>query len=384
MDRLPVARMAPGLVLALVLAACGPSVTVPSTSSGGSASAVPTGGAETVAINLGISPFQDTMLPIVGQQKGWFEEANLEVELTTLSWDAVMTSVASNAVDVAINNTTGVVSVANRAPEVIYWYGWNPFTQGSALMGRPGVGLKTLEEFESGGMSHEEARTAAFEQLKGRTIVTTVATDMGKQVRAALQSVNLSEDDVDLVDLDPDQGLAAFLSGTGDAYLGGIPQRQRATDEGMLVIASGPDLAPPPINGFVTTTTFAEENEDAMLRLMNVMFRIVRYCDANTADCGKIITKEINDRTGANLTVADFENFWQNFELYAGNASEVEELILSEDGVAYWKATWDGDNAFLFEETQQIPGPVDAGDHFWGERIQEKYIAKYGADEQGE
>lgn len=383
MDRSRILRVAPGLVVALVLAACGSPGTTSSGSSSEAASAAPSDEGETVAINLGISPFQDTMLPVIGQQKGWFEEANLEVELTTLSWDAVMTSVASNAVDVAINNTTGVVSVANRAPEVIYWYGWNPFTQGSALMGRPDVGLKTLEDFESEGMSHEEARTAAFEQLKGRTIVTTVATDMGKQVRAALDSVGLSEDDVDLVDLDPDQGLAAFLSGTGDAYLGGIPQRQRATDEGMLVIASGPDLAPPPINGFVTTTTFAEANEDAMLRLMNVMFRIVRYCDENTADCGEIITTEINERTGAELTVQDFENFWQNFELYAGNAAEVDEMILSQDGIAYWKATWDGDNTFLFEETEQIPAPVDAADHFWGERIQEKYVERYGADESG-
>ncbi len=383
MDRWWLGRTTPILIFAFVLAACGSSQSAPSSSPGGSASDAPVEGGETVAINLGISPFQDTMLPIIGEQKGWFEEADLDVELTTLSWDAVMTSVASEAVDVAINNTTGVVSVANRAPEVIYWYGWNPFTQGSALMGRPEVGLKTLEEFESEGLSHEDARTATFEQLEGRTIVTTVATDMGKQVRAALDSVGLSEDDVDLVDLDPDQGLAAFLSGTGDAYLGGIPQRQRATDDGMLVIASGPDLAPPPINGFVTTTTFAEENEDAMLRLMNVMFRIVRYCDENTADCGEIITTEINERTGAELTVADFENFWQNFELYAGNAAEVDEMILSEDGIAYWKATWDGDNAFLFEETEQIPAAVDPADHFWGERIQEKYVERYGADESG-
>jgi len=383
MNRWSIKAVAPGVVVALVLAACGSPGTTSTDTPGGAGSAAPSDVGETVAINLGISPFQDTMLPVIGQQKGWFEEANLEVELTTLSWDAVMTSVASNAVDVAINNTTGVVSVANRAPEVIYWYGWNPFTQGSALMGRPDAGLKTLEELEAEGMSHEDARTAAFEQLKGRTIVTTLATDMGKQVRAALESVSLSEDDVDLVDLDPDQGLAAFLSGTGDAYLGGIPQRQRATDEGMLVIASGPDLAPPPINGFVTTTTFAEENEDAMLRLMNVMFRIVRYCDENTADCGEIITTEINERTGAELTVEDFENFWQNFELYAGNAAGVDELILSEDGIAYWKATWDGDNTFLFDETEQIPAPVDAADHFWGEQIQEKYIERYGADETG-
>jgi NitT/TauT family transport system substrate-binding protein len=338
--------------------------------------------AQNTVIKLGISPFQDTMLPIVGQQKGWFKEAGLDVELVTLGWDAIMPAVVSGGVDVAINNTTGVVSVASRATDTIYWYGWNPFTEGSALMGRAGIGLLTVDEQVAKGVPYAEARQKAFEQLKGRSIVTTMATDMGKQVVTALESVNLSQSDAKIIDMNPDQGLAAFLSGTGDAYLGGIPQRTRATAEGMIVVASGPDLAPPPINGFVTTKTFAEKNQDAMLALMNVMFRIVRYCNENTADCGKIITGELNAQTGAQLTVDGFVGFWQVFENYAGNASEVQKAILAEDGYSYWKKTWDGDNQFLIG-SGAIEKPVEAAEHFWGNKVQDLYIAKYGADETG-
>jgi ABC-type nitrate/sulfonate/bicarbonate transport system substrate-binding protein len=334
-------------------------------------------------ITLGISPFQDTLLPIVAEKKGWFDAENLDVKLKTLGWNAIMPTVAAGGVDVAINNTTGVVSVANRAPGVIYWYGWNPFTQGSALMGRPSSGLKTLKQFEAKGMSHEKARAAAFEQLKGKTIVTAMATDMGKQVVAALKSVGLTTDDVKLVDLDPDQGLAAFLSGTGDAYLGGIPQRTRAVSEGMHVIASGPDLAPPPINGFVTTKKFATDNQDAMLRLLHVMFRTVRYCNAHTSDCGKIIVGELNSKTGANLTLKNYTDFWQKLETYMGDASEVQKTILSPSGYSYWKKTWDGDNKFLHTESKQIPKAVPASGHFWAEKIQKLYIQKYGAVEKG-
>ena len=210
----------------------------------GSAMSIATAQEETTPIRLGISPFQDTMLPIIAEQKGWFDEAGLDVELSTLGWDAVMPAVASGAVDVAINNTTGVVSVATRAPDVVYWYGWNPFTEGSALMGRPELGLKTVDELVASGVPYEEARTQVFEQLEGLTVVTTMATDMGKQVSAALESVGVDISDVNVVDMNPDQGLAAFLSGTGDVYLGGIPQRTRATAEGMVVVASGPDSRP--------------------------------------------------------------------------------------------------------------------------------------------
>ena len=158
----------------------------------GSAASVTAASEDPTKIKLGISPFQDTMLPIVAEQKGWFEEAGLDVELTTLGWDAVMPAVASGAVDAAINNTTGVVSVATRAPEVIYWYGWNPFTEGSALMGRPDIGLKTVDGLVADGVPYEEARTQVFEQLADLTVVTTMATDMDKQVSAALESVGVS------------------------------------------------------------------------------------------------------------------------------------------------------------------------------------------------
>ncbi len=334
-------------------------------------------------IKLGISPFQDTLLPFIGLEKGWFAEEGLDVELITLAWNDVGPALASRSVDVAVNNTSGVVALVHQAPEIIYWYGFNPFDQGSALMANPDSGLKSVEEFEAEGMSHDDAVTAAFEQLEGTTILTTMATDMGKEVILALKSVGLDyRQDAEIIDMDPDQGLAAFISGTGDAYLGGIPQRTRATKEGMKVIASGPDLSPPPVNGFLTTDEFATENDEAMLKLMHVMFRIIRWCDDNTDECGTMITDELNSQTGASMTVDDFTTFWQNWEHYALNASDVQEMILDPGGYSYWKATWDHDNQGLYEEQKAIPAPADYS-HFWGDKVQEDYIAKYGANETG-
>lgn len=378
------------LVLALaVLGACRP--TAPQTSAPTAVQAVaptaqqpgPTTAPELVKIRLGISPFQDTMLPTIGVDKGWFKDEGLDVSLTTLAWNDVMTALASKSVDVAVNNTSGVISVANKAPEVIYWYGYNPFDQGAALMGNPKSGLKTVKDFEAEGMTHEDAVIAAFKQLKGKTVVTTMATDMGKAVVQAFQKAGLDyKTDAKIVDMDPDQGLAAFVSGTGDAFLGGIPQRTRATKEGMIVIASGPDLAPPPINGFVTTQDFANNNKDAMLRLQHVMFRIIRYCNDKPDECGKFITDQLNSRTGATMTVDDFKTFWQNWEHYALNANDVQKTILDPKGYSYWKSTWDNDNKSLFDEQHAIPAAVDTS-HFWGDKVQADYVAKYGSNEQG-
>lgn len=333
-------------------------------------------------LTVGISPFQDTYLPIIGQEEGWFEEAGLDVELRSLAWNAAMPTLISGDVDIVVNNTTGVVSVANADPEVVYAYGWNPFTEGSALMVRPDGGISTIDELEATASDRDEARTEVIESLAGKTIVTTLSTDMGKQINDALASVGMSEDDVTFVDMDPDAGLAAFLTGTGDAYLGGVPQRAKALEEGMVIGLSGPDLAAPPINGAVTTRTFVDENEEALLAFIDVMHRIIRYCDAETEACGQTITDRLNEETAAGLTVDGFMDYWQNIELYAPNAQAASDMILADDGVAYWKTTWDSDNAYLFG-SGDIPAEVPADEHFLMPQVWDAYVAEYGADQTG-
>jgi ABC-type nitrate/sulfonate/bicarbonate transport system substrate-binding protein len=335
-------------------------------------------------ITLGVSPFQDTLLPLVAERKGFFKDAGIDVQLKTLGWEAIMPAVASGSVDVAINNTTGVISVANREPGVIYWYGWNPFTEGAALIGKKGSALKTVEQLQGQGLDEKTAVRQALQQLKGKTIVTTLSSDMGKAVNSALESVGMTRDDVKIVDLNPDQGLAAFLSGkTGDAYLGGVPQRTKAVKEGFPIIASGPQLAPPPINGFVTKKQFAQANDEDLLKLLDAMFRTIQHCNKNTDECADIIVGELNKTTGGGLTNADFKAFWQKIENYAANPQEVQKAILDPSGYAYWKKTWDGDNAYLVQQEKAIKAPVDAREHFWGEKVQEAYIKRFGENGAG-
>jgi NitT/TauT family transport system substrate-binding protein len=363
------AAVVPAVALAATLAAC----------SGGGASPTPDDEGLT-NVTIGISPFQDTYLPIIGQEEGWFEEAGLEVELKSLSWNATMSALISGDADIVVNNTTGVVSVANADPEVVYAYGWNPFTEGSALMIRPDGDIEPIDVVAESADDRDDARAEVLRSLAGKTIVTTLSTDMGKQIVDALASVGMDEGDVNFVDMDPDAGLAAFLTGTGDAYLGGVPQRSRALEEGMVIGLSGPELAAPPINGAVTTRSFVEENEDALLSFINVMHRIIRYCDAETDACGKTITDRLNEETAAGFTVDGFKEYWQNIELYAPNAQAANDMILAEDGVSYWKSTWDSDNAYLFGNGD-IPAEVSSDEHFLMPQVWDAYVERYGADE---
>ena len=199
-----------------------------------------------VSVRYGVSPFQDTLLPVLGQEFGWYAEEGLDVEFVILGWTEVQEALAAGEVDVAINNISSVIATYD-AFQFAYVYGFNIFDAGAALMAKPE--FKSVEEFEDEGMERADAVVATLQQMQGRTVVTTGNTDMGQAVVGSAARVGLDPDmDITIIDLNPDEGLAAFLSGTGDFYLGGIPQRTRATAEGYKPIVVGADLAPPPLN----------------------------------------------------------------------------------------------------------------------------------------
>lgn len=332
---------------------------------------------------FGVSPFQDTFLPMIGEKKNWYKEEGLDVEFKILGWTEVqeaLSSQATNKIDVGINNCSAIVATHNNNPELIYVYGFNTFDNGFALMIRPDNKLKPLKYFIEKGLNREEAIKLTAQQLKGKKIITTGNTDMEQGVAAAANKGNLNFlKDIKIIDLSPDEGLAAFLRGEGDAYIGGIPQRTRAGKEGMIEMLSGIDLGPAPINGLVTTKSYYEKNKDVIAKLLKVWFKIVQYVDKNEEDGAKIIIDVLNKNSSANFTVDDFKKFWNNYEHYPSNLNEIEKDILAENGRNYWKARWDDCNNYFYSIKHVIPKPVDPKDAFYMIEMHEIISQKYGA-----
>jgi ABC-type nitrate/sulfonate/bicarbonate transport system substrate-binding protein len=340
--------------------------------------------ADLISVRFGVSPFQDTLLPIVGREKGWYREEGLNVEFKVLGWTEVMEALSAGQIDVAINNISSVVATHDNNPQIVYWYGLNPFDNGFALMIRPNSKLKTLKQIEAEVNDPETAIKMTAAQLKGMTVVTTSRTDMEQGVAAAARRGGLDfKRDVHIIDMDPDDGLAAFLRGTGDAYIGGIPQRTRAEKEGMVEMLTGADLGPPPINGLVTTKSYAASHQDVLLKLLHVWFRTVVYMDTNENNMNagaQIIITDLNSRSGAQFTLKDFKRFWNNYEHYPSSPRAVQSLILNATGRNYWKARWDDCNLYFFGITHAISKPVDSKDAFLMDEAQRAYVSKYGWD----
>lgn len=379
-------------VAALILSACGggggSSESTSGESSAGNGSETTTaadnGGecTETTSIKMGISPFQDTYLAKIPEALGWYKKACLNVEFVNLEWEAQAAALAGGNIDTCICNTAAVISIHEKAPNVVYLYPWDIFDEGGAIMMRPGSGLKTIEEFESEGLSHEKAREETLKQLKGHTVVTTLNTDVGANLTLALESVGVSLDEVHIINLDFDPGLAAFLGGEGDAYYGGIPQREKAKKEGMKEMIVGPDLSPAPLNGWATTKEFYEEHKEAWLALQNVTFMAIRYAEAHENEVASYITGLLNSETASGMTVDEWKEFFQHIEHYPLNAGQAQEKIFEPSGIGYWRAIWEHDNKYFQKITKANKEPVPEA-NFLGEQFQKEYVAKYGENEKG-
>ena len=313
-------------------------------------------------IRFGISPFPDTYMPYLGKIKGWYAEEGLDVEFRILGWTEIQEALSSssdNKIDLGINNISSVIATHSKNPELVYYYGNNTFDNGFALMIRPEGTLKPLGYFIKEGLDIEKAISETGKQLKGKTVITTSNTDMEQGVAALAKKGGLDfTKDVKIINLNPDDGLIAFLSGSGDAYIGGIPQRNKATDQGMVEMITGSNLGPAPINGIVTTKSFVDENEQALLKILKVWFKIVNYTNDNLDEVANAMTTELNTKTGSSVSTSDFKKFWNNYEHYPVSVDAVDKDIISAQGKNYWKLRWNDCNEYFYEIKKTIPKPV--------------------------
>lgn len=320
-------------------------------------------------IIFGVSPFPDTQMPILGKLKGWYAEEGLDVKFKILGWTEIQEALSSNSstrIDIGINNISSIIATNNKNPDLIYYYGFNTFDNGFALMIRPDKSLKPLKFFMEKYNSPEIAIEQCCNQLKGKTVITTSNTDMEQGVAACARKGKLNFlSDLKIIDLHPDEGLAAFLQGSGDAYIGGIPQRIKADQEGMIEMITGSNLGPAPINGIVTTKKFANENAEALSKILKVWFKIVKYTNSHIDEVADIMVTELNKNTAASITTEQFKIFWNNYEHYPDSPSSIEREILSPTGKNYWKYRWDDCNHYFYKIKKSISKPVDENDAFY-------------------
>jgi len=295
--------------------------------------------AETKDVKIGLAAYQDLLSLTIAKEKGWDKEEGLNFVFIEVEWREGHEFLASGAVDFTSSCDGDEVSRAEKIPDIVLTNLLYLFAaHGVAVRGDSG--MKTYWEHRGEGLDKKAAITQTMQQLKGSMIILTKGLGMDAALKKAAEEAGLNyPGDFELIDMSHADGLAAFLGGSGDGYIGGIPQRLRAVKEGAKILFDESIYAEAVLHcGMATRMQYVDANPEVPIKLQKIMFRTLRYIEQNPREGLTHIVDEVNKRSAANMTFDELNAAWNEMEFFPSNARWAFTTAVSPEGSQYWRA----------------------------------------------
>ena len=292
--------------------------------------------AEMVTVTFGNLPYLDYGPWVVAEQMGYLAEEGITLETSMFEVEGPMVeALIGGSIEVGAGADTPFVILAAQAPELRLVSIHSLFT-GYSIMGRPDE-VETYDELVAAGATHEEALAQAAAQLDGSTIILPGGASFTPILDTALGFAGLTRDAVEIIDMDPVEGAAAFIQGTGDFYSDGLPSRFRLEQEGMVNILTGVQMAGGAMDlaGLYTTQAYLDANPGVIEGMLRAWYRAVDYIKANPTEAIPMMIDWINEQSGAGMTVADGERFLTDLVLFP-TYDECAEWFYTEGSQFYY------------------------------------------------
>lgn len=293
---------------------------------------------EMITIRFGNLPYLDYGPWIVAEKMGYLEEQGIKLETTMFEVEQpLIEAMLGGSIDAGAGADSPFIMLAPKAKDKLLMVSVHSLFTGYSIMGRPGQ-VKTYDDFTKEGKSHDEALAEACKQLKGKTIILPGGASFYPVLNTALGYAGLTQADVQVIDMDPVEGAAAFLQGTADFYSDGLPQRFRLEKEGMINVVTGVQLGGGAMDtaGLYVTKEFFDKNPEVVYGLLKAWYKAVDYIKAEPDKAIPMMIDWINEMSGAGMTVEDGKRFLQDLVLFP-TYQEVGEWFFTEGSPYYWK-----------------------------------------------
>lgn len=225
---------------------------------------------DTVTVRIGLMTSQ--VLPVIALENGYFEEEGVNVELITFD---------SGAAEVEAF-TSGELDIAN--------IGDLPFINGIIN----GVDLKIVGFYKSSVkdvllVTRTDAGISDFSDLKGKTVSVPVGTNAQPILYEFLEAGGLTEDDVEILNLSATDGANAILSNDVQAAITWDPYASTAVASGKAEIFSDTSDFRALVCPIVTSSTFIDEQSDAVEKVLRAMEKAADYAANNNEDAARLV-----------------------------------------------------------------------------------------------
>ena len=329
-----------------------------------------------IKVKYGITPYQDSALPVVANYLNWYKDYNIEFEIIPLAWGDVISALSSGAIDVAIYNFNSFqapyenASIGLRKP--VYYCPTYIF-KGQAIMVHKDAGFTVFRDREGEGSEERKSRISnVASQLKGKRIAITEGTELEQIVLEALRIAGLDrKTDVNLIHASPEDALAAFLSKDIDVFAAGLTERTEALRHGAIELLVTSDVTLPVVDGIITTEKYVKENEETLDKLVEIWFKTIRFMEEDLPNNSKYIRDYLSKSASTRYSQEEYNIAW-SFNIFPKNPGEAYNIFINNRSPYFWKKSWDANNEFLINSNKiKSPIPYSA---FIGEEVLKRLI----------
>lgn len=281
---------------------------------------------------------------------GYFEEAGLKVKLTQFQGGpAEIAAMASGEIDIS-QIGHGAHALAMEGQAKVF------------ALDQLGISDEVLANVDKG------IKTPA--DLKGKTIASTAGTSSEIVLDLVLSKAGLTQDDVEVVEMDANGAVSAMVSGSVDAVATWDPSTtiiKKQMGDKVISLGSNADyldtIAFP--GSFITTDKFATANEDTLVRFVSAILKAQDYREANIEEVCVWLAKEI-EADEAMILETKNAGMWIPGKTIVGYLEDgtIEGYYTSQQKV--------------FIDSGRIPGPVPVSDYVLFD-IMKKGAAAYTA-----
>ena len=295
---------------------------------------------ELTKLDVALAAFQDVNSIWVGIEKGFFEDAGLEIAIQNTDWPGAQELLIGEHVEIGVSSDPDIVAANAQGQDLTLTFPLF-FFAGAALMYDESrfPDWQTFDEFltQTNG-DKQEALRLTLEQIVGNSIGMQVPGGQYASLISMANAAGIPFDDFNIVNLTQEDLPPALFSGSLDIMMGGIPQRLAAIREGYATLLDA-TAWPPSIDhaGFATRLSWAKANPDIVKRFQEVIFRTQQYILSNPDDAFEIISRHLREM-GSTVTPEELKGVWNKMEYFVSDKAAFERDVVSPDGQFYWKS----------------------------------------------
>jgi ABC-type nitrate/sulfonate/bicarbonate transport system substrate-binding protein len=292
---------------------------------------------ELTKVRVGVAPYTMFQIWQAAKEFGIDKELGLDLELVHIS--ATLPGVQAlvrGDLDISSNCIAEHIAAIQNAPQVKGFSSLG-FFQGFIFVGRKGE-VKPIDELAE-ELGAEKAKEMRLNEFKGKEFC--IIPQRKPLILDAIAQVGLTQDDVKFLNFADDQKAAmAFIRGSGDFYIGSLPQERKLIKmEDQFVNAGGAEILGPGglwYDTMVSTDKFINENREAALRVLAVMYRSIRLFDENPQKVSQIGAAAISKLTGGDFSVDEYITMQTVYDDFL-SIEQVKSGMFNSESELYWK-----------------------------------------------